>query len=84
MATTTGSSAGATIAPIVLDLGKKKKKLIKELKRGEGKLMEDVAQAVEEVRANLGTHASGKDLIPVVIVYERKRRARGGLLPFSM
>ena len=78
------SAAGAAIAPIVLDLGKKKKKLIKALKRGEGKLMEDVAQAVEEVRSNLGGHAVGKDLIPVVIVYERKRRSRGGLLPFSM
>ena len=47
MATTTsGSAAGAAIAPIVLDLGKKKKKLIKALKRGEGKLMEDVASKV--------------------------------------
>ena len=85
MATTTSTSAaGAAIAPIVLDLGKKKKKLIKALKRGEGKLMEDVAQAVEEVRSNLGGHAVGKDLIPVVFVYELKRRSRGGLLPFSM
>jgi len=72
------------LTPIVLDLGKKKKKLIRELKRGEGKLMEDVSQAVEAVRSSLADELTGKTLIPVVIFYERKRKRKTGLLPFGL
>ena len=68
--------------PVVLDLGKTKKKLIRALKRGEGKLMDDVAEAVEAVRSNLSSELDGKVLIPVVIVYERKTPRRG-FLPFA-
>jgi len=71
------------LTPIVLDLGKQKKKLIKELKRGEGKLMDDVHQAVEAVRSSLGAELAGKALVPVVICYERKPSRRGGFLPFG-
>lgn len=71
-----------SISPIVVDLGKRRRKLIRQLKRGQGKLMNDVAQVMDEVRANLGPEAEGKELVPVVIVYQRKRRRKaGGLLP---
>jgi hypothetical protein len=70
--------------PVVLDLGKTKKKLIRALKRGEGKLMEDVSEAVEAVRANLSPELDGKVLVPVVIVYQRKPGRKGGFLPFSL
>jgi hypothetical protein len=69
--------------PVVLDLGKTKKKLIRALKRGEGKLMEDVGEAVEAVRSNLSSEMDGKILVPVVIVYERKTSRKGGFLPFA-
>jgi hypothetical protein len=72
-----------TLAPVVLDLGKTKKKLIKALKHGEGPLMEDVAHAVEAVRSNLASEMDGKAIIPVVIVYEKKV-SRKGLLPLLM
>jgi hypothetical protein len=71
------------LPPVVLDLGKTKKKNIKALKNGEGKLMEDVAHAVEAVRTNLATEVEGKVLVPVVIIYERKASRKSGLLPFS-
>lgn len=83
--TRSGTTAVATtnqLPPVVLDLGKTKKKLIRALKRGEGRLMEDVAEAMEAVRSNLGSELEGKALIPVVIVYQRKTSRRGGLLPF--
>jgi hypothetical protein len=70
------------LPPVVLDVGKTKKKLIRALKRGEGKLMEDVAEAVEAIRLNLGPELEGKALIPVVIVYQRKTKRRGGFFPF--
>jgi len=77
------TAATDTLPPVVLDLGKTKRKNIKELKNGEGKLMEDVAHAVEAVRTNLAAEVEGKVLVPVVIIYERKAGRKGGLLPFS-
>ena len=70
-------------APIVIDVGKKKK-LIRALKRGRGSLMVDVARVVGEVRTNLGPEAASKQLIPVVIIYRQKRKRRGGWLPLGV
>jgi hypothetical protein len=76
------SSAEAMVTPIVIDLGKEKRKRIKDLKRGRGKLLDDVARVLEEVRSTLGEEAGGKQLVPIVVVYRKKsRRGRGGLLP---
>lgn len=61
-----------TNPPIVIDLGKVKKKRVKALKRGEGKLVSEVQQAVEQVRARLGASAAGKEIVPVVVVYRQK------------
>jgi hypothetical protein len=66
-------------APIILDLGKKKRRALRDLKRGRGRLMDDVEQALEEVNIGLGDEARGKQIVPIVIVYKRKskRRRRG-------
>ena len=73
----------ATIRPIVLDLGKRKAKAIKELKRGTGKLMGEVAVALDEVRSNQGEEHSGKELVPIMVIFRKKRkRSAGGLIPF--
>jgi len=68
------------VAPIILDMGKKKKRAVRDLKRGRGRLMDEVEQTVEEVREGLGAEAEGKELVPIVLVYRRKqkRRRRGG------
>jgi hypothetical protein len=70
------------VQPIVVDLGKKKKKQIRNLKRGRGPLLEDVADVVEKVRASLPEQLAGKELVPVVIVYRQKKKRSGGLLSF--
>jgi hypothetical protein len=67
----------AGIAPIIIDLGKEKKGRIKDLKRGRGRLMAEVAAVLNEVRAGLGDDAGNKQLVPVVLVYKKKNR-RGG------
>lgn len=76
---------GATVnAPIILDLGKTSRKNIRQLSQGGGKLAGDVQDALNEVSASLGEQGEGKQLIPVVLVYQRKRkkaRRRGGLFP---
>lgn len=60
--------------PIVIDLGTVKRKRIKRLKRGEGPLVEEVEQVVAGVRERLGAEAEGKELVPVVVLYRRKRK----------
>lgn len=55
--------------PVIVDLGKKKKKEVKALRQGEGKLMNDVRDAVEEL-ASAGTVANGAQ--PVIVIVESK------------
>jgi hypothetical protein len=68
------------LSPIVLDVGTRKKGVIKALKNGRGRLMDEVEATVEDVRANLGEMAAGKELVPVVLIFRQKskrRRTRG-------
>jgi hypothetical protein len=80
---------GGVSTPVVISLNKQPGKRIKELKRGRGKLMDDVNAAVDDVRSRLGADAANKQLVPIVVIYERKRKKRrgGGLglpLPFGL
>lgn len=60
--------------PVIVDLGKVKRKAAKRLKRGRGKLVDEIDQVIAEVKANLGEEAAGKELLPVIILYEKKRK----------
>ena len=62
--------------PMVVDLGKQRRSRIKDLKRGRGKLMDDVHNVVDRVVAEFGDQANGKQFIPVVIVFRKKSRRR--------
>ena len=74
----------ATIAPVVVDLGKQKSKTLRALKNGEGPLMQDVARVLDEVRAK-SSELAHKELVPVVILYRKKpKRKSRGMLPFGM
>ena len=65
-------------APIIVSLGKKKRKAIKQLKRGKGSVMTEVMDVIDQVHETLGAQAEGKILVPVVLIYQRKvRRIRG-------
>ena len=72
------------ITPIIIDLGKEKPGRIKDLKRGRGKLMAEVAAVINEAQMNLGVDANNKEIVPVILIYRKKRkRKRSGLaLPF--
>jgi uncharacterized protein DUF6200 len=70
--------------PVIVDLGSKRKKDIKDLKNGRGKLLVEVELAVEQARATLPESDRNKAIIPVVVLYRKKGRKRGyGSLPFS-
>lgn len=69
-------------APIILEVGKTKKRNIRDMERGQGKIMADLQEAMVEVTATLGADADAKQLVPVVLVYRRKgkkrKKRRGG------
>ena len=59
-------------APIIIDLGKQRRKRIKQLKKGRGKLWAEVEDVLGEVRDSLGAEVDGKVLVPVILVYGKK------------
>jgi hypothetical protein len=70
--------------PIIIDLGKQRPKQIKRLKRGRGKLWDEVVDVIDEVSVQLGEEAQGKVLVPVVMVYRKKRKRKTNVLfPFA-
>jgi len=73
-AVTAAPASADILAPVIVPLGKKKKKAIKRLKRGEGSAMDEVMDVIEQVQANLGEQASGKVILPVVVIYRKKER----------
>lgn len=71
--------------PIVVDLGKRKRKRIKQLKRGKGPLVDEVHEAVDVVLEQLGPE-EGRVVVPVVLLYlkkPKKRKRRGLFFPFG-
>jgi len=76
----TGDGAAVT-PPIVLDLGKTSRKKIKRLKKGRGPLLEDVQAAVAQVQEQLGAENSGKQIVPVVVLYRKRPRKTPRCLP---
>lgn len=73
--TTSGADKSA---PVVLDLGKQRRKQIKQLRRGEGRLLDDINGAIEELRT-VGT--IGASTQPVVIVVREKPRKAKSMFP---
>jgi hypothetical protein len=65
-------------APLVLHMGKKRRKLVRQLLKGEGKLLEEVSDAIAELKAAGTIEASAQ---PVIVVVRPK--SRGWKLPFS-
>lgn len=66
----------AEAQPIVVDMGKARPKRLKELKRGEGVLAQEVREALEQIRATAGGDPN-VEFVPVVVIY---RKARRGIL----
>lgn len=70
--------------PVIVDLGKRKRRDIKDLRNGHGYLMEEVDQAVARARSGLPDAEQNKPVVPVVILYRKKRKRRGSKsIPFS-
>jgi len=68
------------VVPVVIDLGRKSRKLVRRMRRGKGKLMNDIMDSIEELKEN---GEISKDAQPVIVVVRQKRRKRKGF-PFSL
>ncbi len=60
--------------PVIVDLGRERARQIRELKRGEGELWDDVLDVIDEVKGMLGAEAEGKTLVPIILLVEKKTR----------
>jgi len=76
MAKETTAPSTEMTQPVIIDLGKQRSKAIKELKKGEGELWDEVLEVADEVKEMLGAEAEGKVLIPVIMVYQEKTGRR--------
>jgi hypothetical protein len=72
------------VTPLVINLGRASRKRVRALEEGRGELVEDLSEVMERVRAELGGDAEQYTLVPVVIVYKRKKdkahKSRRGLM----
>lgn len=70
-----------TKAPLIVDLGKQRRKNVKDLRSGTGRLAEALNGCLEELRT-AGTLAPNSQTV-VVIVRQRRRRNKSlkGLIP---
>jgi uncharacterized protein DUF6200 len=66
----------AAAAPLVVDLGKRRRKLVRQLLDGQGKLMEEMNETIQELKTAGTISASAQ---PVIVVVRQKRKARNRL-----
>jgi Family of unknown function (DUF6200) len=65
---------------VVVDIGKKPRKQIKQLREGRGKLLDEVNGLLAELRTAGSLSASAQ---PVVVVVRQKRKTRSVLWPLA-
>lgn len=69
------------LPPLVIDLGKLKRKTARRLKKGEEALTDRIQGALDETLKKLGPEVEGKEVLPIVMLFEKKPKKRK---PFSL
>jgi uncharacterized protein DUF6200 len=80
LAETKSSTPRDVAPPVVLDFGKHRRKQIKGLRKGSGKLMDEVRGALDELR--LSGAVAGEAQLVIIVVREKRRRSRGFMPSF--
>lgn len=70
-----GGSATTHGDPIIVDIGKRRRKQIRGLRRGKGKLMTRMNDLLGEMKKN-GTFSGSAQ--PVIVVVQQKRKRKKG------
>ena len=73
--TAPAAANGADQAMVIVDLGKRSKKQVKKLRRGEGRLMSRVSQTVDQLKAE--NEIDAKAEVVVFVVREKDPRTKG-------
>ena len=71
MATDIKEEQVETAPAVVVDLGKKSRKKVKKLRKGKGPLLEDVDDAIAQLRSD---GAIGEGAVPVIVVVRQKEK----------
>jgi hypothetical protein len=74
------SSTQSAQSPLVVDIGKKSRKQVRQLRDGEGKLLAEVSALIEQLRTSGSIHPLAQ---PVIVVVREKRKARSLLWPVT-
>jgi hypothetical protein len=61
--------------PLIVDLGRKRRKLVKQLRQGRGKLLDDVSRCIQELKESGTISGSVQPVIVVVRVRPRNSTA---------
>lgn len=69
-----------TKAPIIIDLGKHRRKRVKDLRRGTGRLADEVNDCIQELQA-AGTISASAQTVVIVVQQKRKSKSLKSLLP---
>jgi hypothetical protein len=72
------AKATERVSPIVLDLGKHKKKVVKRLRNGKGKLLDEAMESIVELQRVGSIPQSAQ---PVIVVVREKSRSNK-MFPF--
>ena len=72
--------ARADTEPLIVDLGRKRRKLVKRLRRGEGKLLEDVMRCIQDLKDNGAITGAAQ---PVIVVVRERSKRSGSILPLA-
>lgn len=68
-----GAPAAERPSPVILDLGKKKRKAVKQLLDGKGKLLNQAMDSIEELQ-RVGTISESAQ--PVIVIVREKPKSR--------
>ncbi|MFC1936346.1 hypothetical protein ACFLYP_01620 [Chloroflexota bacterium] len=72
----TGEQKVDVSEPILINLGKQRRKRIKNLMKGKGKLWNEVEDVIDEVSLLLGDELEGKTIVPLILVYRRRPKRK--------
>jgi len=65
------SEPSKTLGPIIVDLGKRRRKDIKQLRQGTGELVDEVSECLQELVASGSVSA---DAQPVILIIREKQK----------
>jgi hypothetical protein len=68
-----GRSEATTLTPVIINLGKHKRKRVRRLRKGRGRLVGDVYDAIDDLRA---AGEIGENDRPIVMIVRQKRKKR--------